>query len=232
MCDHDWLNLAMADDSIVADLLLRLNNPQPPLQLHWTTRQPRSKSILQQPKQEYYSARASPNTPLSWSAATSPSDESTLPTKLAQSSSRSKVANQKEKVATKNPKRKKTLAELKEEESLLSKERRNLKNELASLRLAVEKERTTNESLKRMKLDFESRQNSNNATISNSSQFVEAVCCPSNSISPKTVTHKVLIDDSHVNAANDPSKVQEIGKQEPKFVLPDLNLLVEDDLSY
>jgi hypothetical protein len=42
----------------------------------------------------------------------------------------------------------------------------------------------------------------------------------------------VLIDDSHVNAANDPPKVQEIGKQEPKFVLPDLNLLVEEDLSY
>jgi hypothetical protein len=61
---------------------------------------------------------------------------------------------------------------------------------------------------------------------------VEAVCLSSNSISPKTVTHKVLIDDSHVNAANDPPKVQEIGKQEPKFVLPDLNLLVEDDLSY
>ncbi|KAK2371633.1 hypothetical protein QL285_084556 [Trifolium repens] len=221
----------MADDSIVADLLLRLNNPQPPpLQLHWTTRQPRSKSIFP-PKQDY-SARASPNTPLSWSAATSPSDESTLPTKLAQSSSRSKVANQKERVPTKNPKRKKTLAELKEEESLLSKERTNLKNELASLRLAVEKERATNESLKRMKLDFESRQNSNNATTSNSSQFVEAVCRPSNSISPKTVTDMVLIDDSHVNAANAPPKVLEIGKQEPKFVLPDLNLLVDEDLSY
>ncbi|GAU27842.1 hypothetical protein TSUD_114220 [Trifolium subterraneum] len=213
MCDHDWLNLAMADDSIVADLLLRLNNPQPPppLQLHWTTRQPRSKSI---PLKQDYSTRASPNTPLSWSAATSPSDESTLPTKLSQSS------------------RSKTLAELKEEESLLSKERRNLKNELASLRLTIEKERATNESLKRMKLDFESRQNSNNATTSNSSQFVEAVCCPSNSISPKIVQHKVLIDDSHVNAANAPPKVQEIGKQEPKFVLPDLNLLVEEDLSY
>ncbi|CAJ2661439.1 unnamed protein product [Trifolium pratense] len=230
MCDQHWLNLAMADDSIVAELLLRLNNPQPPLQLHWKTRQPRSKSIP--PKQDYYSTRASPNTPLSWCAATSPSDESTLPTKLAESSSRSKVANHKERVTTKNPKRKKTLAELKEEESLLLKERRNLKNEVVSLRLTVEKERATNESLKRMKLDFESRQNSNNATTSNSSQFVEAVCRPSDSISPKTVTHKVLIDDSHVNAAHAPPKVQETVKQEPKFVLPDLNLLVEEDLSY
>ncbi|MCI94850.1 hypothetical protein A2U01_0116148, partial [Trifolium medium] len=52
------------------------------------TRQPRSKSIP--PKQDY-STRASPNTPLSWCAATSPSDESNLPTKLAESSSRSKV---------------------------------------------------------------------------------------------------------------------------------------------
>ncbi|PNX74870.1 hypothetical protein L195_g030799, partial [Trifolium pratense] len=87
--------------------------------------------------------------------------------------------------------------------------------EVVSLRLTVEKERATNESLKRMKLDF-----------------VEAVCRPSDSISPKTVTHKVLIDDSHVNAANAPPKVQETVKQEPKFVLPDLNLLVEEDLSY
>lgn len=74
------------------------------------------------------------------------------------------------------------------------KERMNLKNELASLRLSVEKERATNESLKRMKLDLESQQNSSTSNAS--------------------------------------LKVQEIGKQEPKFVLPDLNLLVEEGLSY
>lgn len=198
MCDYDWVNLAMANDSIVANLLLHLNNhPQPPtpppsLQLHWTIRQPRSRSSTKSES----SIRASPTTPLTWSATTSASEESNLPTKLiTKTTSRSKVtANQKETVIARNSKRKKTLAELKEEESLLLKERINLKNELASLRLTVEKERATNESLKRMKLDLESQQNSSTSNAS--------------------------------------LKVQEIGKQEPKFVLPDLNLLVEEGLSY
>lgn len=92
MCDYDWVNLAMANDSIVANLLLHFNNPPPPpsLQLHWTIRQPRSRSI---PKSES-SIRASPTTPLtcSWSATTSASEESNLPTKLiTKTSSRSKV---------------------------------------------------------------------------------------------------------------------------------------------
>ncbi|CAI8611816.1 unnamed protein product [Vicia faba] len=180
MCDRDWVNLALADDSIVADTLLRFNLPQPPpppLHLHWTVRQPRSRFL---PKPDV--TRASPTTPLTWSAAaTSASEESSLPTKLTKTS-RSKVCNQKETVTTKNSKRKKTLAELREEESLLLKERINLKNELVSLRLTVEKEKATNERLKRMKLDFDSQHNTNTATIS------------------------------------------EICKQEPKFVLPDLNL--------
>ncbi|XP_058774115.1 uncharacterized protein LOC131648368 [Vicia villosa] len=183
MCDRDWVNLALADDSIVADTLLRFNLPQrppPPLHLHWTVRQPRSRSTPKLPSKPDFT-RASPTTPLTWSAATSASDESSLPTKLTKTS-RSKGANQKEAVTTKNSKRKKTLAELKEEETLLLKERINLKNELASLRLNVEKEKATNERLKRMKLDFDSRHNSNTAATS------------------------------------------EICKQEPKFVLPDLNL--------
>ncbi|CAL5199755.1 unnamed protein product [Lathyrus oleraceus] len=185
MCDRDWVNLALADDSIVADTLLRFNPPQPPppppLHLHWTVRQPRSRSIPKLPAKPDFT-RASPTTPLTWSAATSASEESSLPIKLTKSS-RSKVSNQKETVTTiKNSKRKKTLAELKEEESFLLKERINLKNELASLRLTVEKEKATNERLKRMKLDFDSQHNTNIASAS------------------------------------------EICKQEPKFVLPDLNL--------
>ncbi|KAJ1376976.1 hypothetical protein SESBI_49379 [Sesbania bispinosa] len=92
------------------------------------------------------------------------------------------AANPSETVTTRKSRRKKTLAELKEEESLLLKERRSLKNELASLRLIVEKRRATNESLKRMKLDLESQQNSNATTASElsgkitcgASQFVEA----------------------------------------------------------
>lgn len=121
------------------------------------------------------------------------------------------------------------------------KERINLKNELASLRLTVEKHRATNESLKRMKLDFESRQNSKTGTttfevsgkaVLEPPQFLEAQSHPSNSVSPKTtVTDKVLDGDSPVCAANASSKPQEISNQESIFVLPDLNLPIEEDLS-
>ncbi|KAJ1396753.1 hypothetical protein SESBI_32357 [Sesbania bispinosa] len=244
MCDDDWVKLAMADDSIVADTLLHIRHrpPRPhSLHLHWTVRQRRSRPHKNKPD----STRASPTTPLSWSGATSASggavdcyEESSIPTKLAETS-RSKAATPSETVTTRKSRRKKTLAELKEEESLLLKERRSLKNELASLRLTVEKHRAKNESLKRMKLDLESQQNSNAATASElsgkiacgPSQFVEAECHPSNSISPKTVTHNVLDDNSPVYAAIASAKAREIGNQESTFVLPDLNLPVDEDFS-
>jgi len=93
MCDYDWVNLAMANDSIVANLLLHFHNhPQPPppppsLQLHWTVRQPRSRPSTKPES----STRASPTTPLTWSATTSTSEESNQPTKLIAKTSRSKV---------------------------------------------------------------------------------------------------------------------------------------------
>lgn len=63
------------------------------------------------------------------------------------------------------------------------------------------------------------------------SQFMEAECRPSNSVYPKIVTHEVLDHDSLVYAANASSKAQEIGNQESTFILPDLNLPVEEDFS-
>ncbi|KAK7325282.1 hypothetical protein VNO77_29442 [Canavalia gladiata] len=248
MCDDDdWVKLAMADDSLVVDLLLRLHRPPPPpcLNLHWTVRQRRSRSVPRHAaaNKKADSTRASPTTPLSWSDGTSASggavdgyEESSRPTKLAETS-RSKVANPVEPATTKKSRRKKTLAELKEEENLLLKERRSLKNELASWRLTVEKHRATNDRLKRMKLDLESRQKSSAAMASEvseksvygPSQFEKAECRPSDSVSPKNVTHEVLDDDSVVHAANASPKAQEIGNQESTFALPDLNLPVEED---
>ncbi|QCE08841.1 uncharacterized protein LOC114186311 [Vigna unguiculata] len=243
MChDDDWVNLAVADDSLVVNLLLRLRRtpplppPPPSLHLHWTVRQRRSRSARRHAaaashkKQD--STRASPTTPLSWSGATSASggnldgyEESSRLTTLPQTS-RSKVTNPSETATTRKSRRKKTLAELKDEEDLLLKERRSLKKELASLRLTVEKHRTTNESLKRIKLDFVSRQNSS-AAVSGPSQFATSECHSSNSASPDTVTHDV----SPVSAANASPKAQDNGNQESTFVLPDLNLPVDDDFS-
>lgn len=105
MChDDDWVNLAVADDSLVVNLLLRLHHPPPPppqplsLHLHWTVRQRRSRSVRRHaPHKKPESTRASPTTPLSWSGATSASggnldgyEESSRPTSLPQTS-RSKV---------------------------------------------------------------------------------------------------------------------------------------------
>ncbi|XP_020966353.1 uncharacterized protein LOC107619242 isoform X1 [Arachis ipaensis] len=129
---------------------------------------------------------------------------------------------------------KKTLAELKEEETLLLKERRSLKNELASLRLTLEKHRATNESLKRLKLDLESQRNSEPTKICEESKkgVVDLPQChPSTSLSPKTVTHKVIDGHSYVCPLNSRSKSQEMSKKESTLVLPDLNLPVDVDLS-
>ncbi|KAK7270636.1 hypothetical protein RJT34_25942 [Clitoria ternatea] len=250
MCDDDWVKVAMVDDSLVVDLLLRLHRPPPPpppsLNLRWTVRQRRSRSLQRHATAHHKpeSTRASPTTPLSWSGATSVSgggpvdgyEESSRPAKVAVTeTSRSKVANPSETTTTRKTRRKKTLAELKEEENLLMKERRSLKNELASLRLTVEKHRTTNESLKRMKFEIESRNNSSAAAPSEvsekavygPSQFVKDDCRPSSSISAKPVTH----DDLPVYTENATPKSQEIGNQDPTFVLPDLNLPVEEDIS-
>ncbi|KAH1219560.1 hypothetical protein GmHk_13G039646 [Glycine max] len=144
----------------------------------------------------------------------------------------SSVANPSETATTRKTRRKKTLTELKEEEDLLLKERRNLEKELASLRLTIQKHRATNESIKRLKLDFESRQNSSAAAtasevsgkaVNGPFQFVKSECHPSNS-----VTH----DDSPVCAANASPKAQDnIGNRESTFVLPDLNLPADEDIN-
>ncbi|KAK7294040.1 hypothetical protein RJT34_16923 [Clitoria ternatea] len=70
MCDFDdnWVDKAMADDTIVADFLLRLREPSS-FNLHWTVRQRRTRRRrITEPSR---ASRASPTTPLSWTAATS-----------------------------------------------------------------------------------------------------------------------------------------------------------------
>ncbi|KAL9231510.1 hypothetical protein vseg_006733 [Gypsophila vaccaria] len=93
MSDERWLRTAMLDDTLVADLLLRLSvpndsadGPSPsalsflmtPLPRSWGARQPRSKpppstssSVSAEKKRE---PRRSPTTPLSWTGGAEPSD--------------------------------------------------------------------------------------------------------------------------------------------------------------
>ncbi|KAJ0007469.1 hypothetical protein Pint_30262 [Pistacia integerrima] len=139
---------------------------------------------------------------------------------------------------TSTPKRsrkKKTLAELREEESFLLKEERSLKNQLATLRLTLEKQRTRNESLKRMKLDILSHQATEIVRASHASEEAIFHQCdqvklahePSEMLLPANGACNEL-NPSHPNGSfaplEDESKVS-------SFVLPDLNLPFDDDSS-
>ncbi|GLU22005.1 hypothetical protein SLE2022_381080 [Rubroshorea leprosula] len=247
MSDDDWVEVAMADDLLVVQMLLRLGQACPPtpgdknapkLQLDWSVRQRRSRHV---PKKKGDKARASPTTPLSWSGGTSVSggggggaaadgfeESSRSPSRKPVENTRSKVPVTSETTGNKRSRRKKTLPELKEEESLLLKEKRYLKNELATFRLKVEKERAENEILKRMKLDLLS----NRAT-----EATMALVVPNPAISDQCQQTQVSNGPKSVacNAdeptlPNNSSKLQEVGNREPSFLLPDLNVPFEDDL--
>ncbi|XP_031282325.1 uncharacterized protein LOC116140889 [Pistacia vera] len=247
MTEEEWVNVAMSDDSLVVEMLLRLHQAEPPptarksappLQLEWSVRQRRSKQL---PRKKADATRASPTTPLSWSGATSVSggaadafEESSKPSKPIDNT-RSKVVATGETSTPKRSRKKKTLAELREEESLLLKEERSLKNQLATLRLTLEKQRTRNESLKRMKLDILSHQateivrasHASEEAILNQCDQVKLAHEPSQMLLPANGACNEL-NPSHPNgsfaALEDESKVS-------SFVLPDLNLPFDDDSS-
>ncbi|KFK42444.1 hypothetical protein AALP_AA2G257300 [Arabis alpina] len=170
MSDQNWIHVAMSDDSLVADALLLLRHAEPPsqptpnktdvspLKLKWSVRQRRSKKGDQ--------TRASPTTPLSWSGATSLSGGATTVEGLEESSAvvkpsetfRSKISQTSATTTTlfKRSRKKKTLVELREEEIMLLKERKGLKNELESMRDLVEQQRARNNALKKMKAESQS----------------------------------------------------------------------------
>ncbi|VVA95877.1 unnamed protein product [Arabis nemorensis] len=223
MSGENWIRVAMSDDSLVADALLRLRHAEPPpppnksdmspLKLKWSVRQRRSKKGDQ--------TRASPTTPLSWSGATSLSGGATTVEGLEESSAavkpsetfRSKVCPiiswffrfensdgrsyyrsssfladhvgacvvgfsgdsyqmwrsvQYASIDLVPPWSKLvvaacllaflsfTLVELREDEIILLKERKDLKNDLASMRDLVEQQRARNNALKKMKAESQS----------------------------------------------------------------------------
>lgn len=159
----------MTDDAMVVELLVRLHHSSPRLPLHpavvpleWSVRQRRSKPLYPNNAPKKSGHRDSPTTALSWSGATSLSggsgggcEESSLPplSKLCHAR-RSEVNSSGQKASSKRSRKKKNLAELKEEENSLIKERRDLKREIAALHANLENQRSVNERLKRMKLEL------------------------------------------------------------------------------
>ncbi|KAA8540529.1 hypothetical protein F0562_024552 [Nyssa sinensis] len=247
MSDEEWVKAAMTDDSMVVELLIRLNHATPPKRnspafpLDWSVRQRRSKPIFHAKKA---TTRASPTTPLSWSCATSLSggaaadgfEESSQPPSKRSDVTRSKVTSTSETTTTKKSRKKKTLAELKEDEILLLKERRQ--SEEATLRVNLEKQRATNESLKRLKLDLQSQPLAERVTTvapeettSNQTQQSASACDPIPSILSPSITGDDL---AAVGQPSPPRGLPEVQKgltllQEAKFSLPDLNLPLEED---
>ncbi|KAF5456783.1 hypothetical protein F2P56_026225 [Juglans regia] len=176
MVKVEWVRTAMTDDTLVAELLVRLKQsqaassshkswPRAVIPLRWGLRQPRSRPVAFRcdtvpRRKEADSRRCSPTTPLSWSGGGSPSatadgfEESNVNASFYFPAFRSKGTAANESTATKRSRRKKTFAELKDEENSLLKERIYLKKELATLRATFMEQKARNESFKRMKFDL------------------------------------------------------------------------------
>ncbi|XP_052210829.1 uncharacterized protein LOC127813738 [Diospyros lotus] len=219
MKTDEWVEVALTDDEVVVELLLRLKQSseseamQAPPQLAppagWGQRQPRSKPTFTAAKENEL-MRCSPTTPLSWSGGggASSSDGSER-----SSGDRSKGSFACEEAAlNQRSRRKKTFAQLKEEESLLLKERTHLKKEIATLHLTFTEQKAASENLKRLKLDLYS-QSAANETRERSSPDCEPV---SSSTIPRPPPAPGSCGAAEKEAAE---------TREKCFILPDLNMM-------
>ncbi|KAG6643751.1 hypothetical protein I3843_08G008400 [Carya illinoinensis] len=255
MARDEWVSVAMTDDTVVAELLVRLKQSQAAssslkswtravVPLRWGLRQPRSRSVSLRcdavpPIKEADSTRGSPTTPLSWSGGASPSatadsfEESSFHASFSFAAFRSKGVATSESTATKRSRRKKTFVELKEEESSLLKERITLKKELATLRSTFKEQRARNESLKRIKLDSILHSTTNlNATCDGLEKAVfketyrgVASVPDHNSLS---VPENTASDD---NLQSEPCEADKAAApaSDGDFLLPDLNMMPSEE---
>ncbi|CAA3023615.1 Hypothetical predicted protein [Olea europaea subsp. europaea] len=249
--DEEWVEAAMSDDNMVVELLLRLNQSNPrmsatfkqtALPLEWSVRQRRSKSIAIDSAFKP-AFRGSPTTPLSWSGATSisggcvgsagtvdvsPEESSRSSDPKLSKPTRSEVNGTGEK-STKRSRKKKTLAELQVEENVLDKEQGELEREIAGLRTNLEKQKATNDSLKRIMLELATKRRSMIETESQFQQNSEA-----RHHIPPVFPPFVLGNDDLLQCCppNGPFEEKAASPCEAKFVLPDLNLTLEEEASF
>ncbi|KAK4427956.1 hypothetical protein Salat_1564600 [Sesamum alatum] len=238
--DEEWVKAAMTDDMMVVELLLRLHHAprrQPPLKpaavagalpLEWSVRQRRSKSVSVNNHPKKPAHRASPTTPLSWSGATSfsggsagaggvGSEESSRPIPLKLSNAaRSKVNADSDKTTSKRSRKKKTLVELKDEESWLLKERIDLKRQMAALRMDLERQKATNEKLKRMKIELQPHLNRESTSAAEESTSGQ----PQQDLATIMMPPVVSINDGSLQSPTSNAEAA----SDAKFALPDLNI--------
>ncbi|XP_008445247.2 uncharacterized protein LOC103488333 [Cucumis melo] len=249
----EWFCAAMADDSVVVELLVRLKQSQasssiksPVIPPRWGLRQRRSRILspfrfdaVAHKNKDSTSTRCSPTTPLSWSGDTSPSatadgfEESSHPSEFSLSS-RSKGCGINEfsssTAMAKRLKRRKALADLRVEESLLLKERVHLKKELESLHATFKEQTTNNEKLKKMKLNMNFNTSLDHLRdmskpVASNQQCQRAD--PTTESVPATLPIQTVPGNSSQSESNNR---QEINSMESGgFFLPDLNMIPAED---
>ncbi|KVH90267.1 uncharacterized protein LOC112521643 [Cynara cardunculus var. scolymus] len=221
MTKEYWLEAALTNDTLVAEFLLRLKQssssdslhapPPPPSSITsllpppgWGHRKNRSKSTPSTTIVIAKDQRGSPTTHLSWSGASTSDgyEESSRPSDLS-SGGRSIKANEGASTSGYNKSlKRKSFAELKEEEGSLLKERMHINKELASMRSNLHQQMATSENLKRIKINYdENPRNVHEPAPVLANQSVQIPC--------------------RVEAE---SKALEKG-----FVLPDLNMMPNED---
>ncbi|MFQ6619202.1 hypothetical protein Gotur_000691 [Gossypium turneri] len=136
------------------------------------------------------------------------------------------ASSESNRTSTKRSRRKKTFAELKEEENLLLKERVHLEKEIASTRATCKEHRATNENLKRIRLDLNMDTVKNSSLIADESEKVPCLRVPSSSDS--TLPPEALDDDRKPSL--DSCNVGKVNSSEKSvFMLPDLNMMPAED---
>ncbi|CAI9259860.1 unnamed protein product [Lactuca saligna] len=182
MMKEHWVTAAMTNDAMVAELLIRMrqsssldssaiNTPLLPT-VRWGHRKSRSKpsaitTAVNASGLRKEQLSGSPTTPLYWSsggggsgggASTSDGyDESSRPSDLSSGGRSTKGGLGNEGATTssyKKSKKRKSFAELKEEEDFLLKEKLHLNRELESMRLTMNKQIATSQKLKKFKINF------------------------------------------------------------------------------
>ncbi|XP_068477407.1 uncharacterized protein [Phaseolus vulgaris] len=225
---HDqWVSMAIADDTLVAHQLLLLRNHQHSSVNPWACRQRRTTRF------PVSAARASPTTPLTWTAATSLDgfEGSTRHTAPMQSSEHKPVDNKSatfaEKSKSSSSKKKRTLSHLRRVEQEKKDEVKNIRDELEATYLKYERRKAEGERLKKTKKELWLRRSLEMGQ--SVEQNMEAKYSASNIAPQDHIVEKQSPDSEAAPvseaaaAATAPSNERKSGGQQPRIFLPDLN---------
>ncbi|KAG6410697.1 hypothetical protein SASPL_128762 [Salvia splendens] len=125
---------------------------------------------------------------------------------------------------SKRSRKKKTLTELKDEENSLLKERRNLKRDIAALRINLEEQIAKNENLKRIKIELQ-------PLLDAETVFSTKEPVSDNQLHPDgpAITPPLISDKAVALHSNDcPTSPIKDATTSHAFMLPDLNMPFED----